>query len=325
MFASHAAATLVLTSLTRSNDGGSVDSGCLAVGRIYDITSLDKIEGTFLFWARGAPPGAQASVLSHVENPSLNRAVTLRKSNFLGDLRTDCWFCIASPTCEKHLILAIKECCYVTMPKGAISPFHCLIVPIEHKSQGMLLYDENTLEEVEVFKEQLRRHAKEELGQRLFIFERAIQTKGGYHTHIQCIPLEQEQVNRLYNNLMVMSKEAGFELKELKASESVMPEIIEKEAGYESGYFYAEIPVFGEATQRRFICLPSPYKEKSRMSADFESAQVARSTVPLQFGRAVIAKVMGRPELTEWKSCILSEEEEAKLANSFRASLSNYG
>lgn len=211
------------------------------------------------------------------------------------------------------------------MPKGAISPFHCLIVPIEHKSQGVLLYDENTLEEVEFFKEQLRRHAKEELGQRLFIFERAIQTKGGYHTHIQCIPLEQEQVSRLYNTLLVMSKEAGFELKELKPSESVTPVIMDKEAGYESGYFYAEIPVLGEATQRRFICLTSPNKQKSRMSADIESAKLARSTVPLQFGRAVTAKVMGRPELTEWKSCILSEEEEAKLAYTFRSSLSKYG
>lgn len=324
MFASHAAAALVLTSLTGSNDGGAVNTSCVSVEQIGHTATLDKLEGTILYWARGAP-GTHALVSTQVENPSLSSSATFHKPRFLQDNRTDCWFCIASPTCAKHLILDIKESCYIAMPKGAISPFHCLIVPIEHKCQGVLLYDENTLEEVEFFKEQLRKHARVELGQRLFIFERAIQTKGGYHTHIQCIPLDKGQVNVLHSTLMVMSKDAGFELKELKPSESSTPEIMENETGTESGYFYAEIPVWGEGRYRRFICHSISDQKASTVSADSASAKLARSSIPLQFGRAVTANVMGRPELTEWKNCVLIDEEEAKLATSFRESLSKYG
>lgn len=43
-----------------------------------------------------------------------------------------CWFCLASPDVEKHLIISIGDFCYLALPKGGLVPEHCLIIPIEH-------------------------------------------------------------------------------------------------------------------------------------------------------------------------------------------------
>jgi hypothetical protein len=43
--------------------------------------------------------------------------------------------------------------------------------------------------------------------------------------------------------------------------------------------------------------------------------------VPLQFGREVLAAVLGKPELAHWKSCVVDKEQEAEVAGAFRKSM----
>lgn len=43
-----------------------------------------------------------------------------------------CWFCLASPEVEKHLIASIGDFCYIALPKGGLVPDHCMIIPIDH-------------------------------------------------------------------------------------------------------------------------------------------------------------------------------------------------
>lgn len=43
-----------------------------------------------------------------------------------------CWFCLASPDVEKHLIASIGDFCYLALPKGGLVPEHCMVVPIDH-------------------------------------------------------------------------------------------------------------------------------------------------------------------------------------------------
>jgi len=47
--------------------------------------------------------------------------------------RMDCWFCLASPSCEKHLIAGVGEEMYVALPKGGIQVEHLLVVPVTHE------------------------------------------------------------------------------------------------------------------------------------------------------------------------------------------------
>ncbi len=41
-----------------------------------------------------------------------------------------CWFCLASPEVEKHLIVSVGDECYVALAKGGIDWNNLLIVPI---------------------------------------------------------------------------------------------------------------------------------------------------------------------------------------------------
>ena len=283
-FDSHTAALTTLISLTGNDDGGIVSGDKLSLniscGGVQK--SASHLEGIALHWARGGQPKAEDSV-----------------GHRLGQ-RTDCWFCLASPSCEKHLIVAVHEDCYIAMPKGAINDFHALIVPIDHKHQGALV-DSKLSPEIEEIKTKLRLHAQKALQKDMFVFERCIQTKGGYHTHIQCIPVDEGSGPAIQSKMMEMALQANFKLKEI-TSDLGLPAL---GGDWDDGYFYAEVPLPGGGGYRRFVY----------------NAGEEGGTVPLQFGREVLAEVAGNEKIGQWKACLVSQEKEEELAFAFRKSL----
>lgn len=44
----------------------------------------------------------------------------------------ECWFCLANPQVEKHMIVDIGDLLYTAVPKGGLVPQHLLLVPIAH-------------------------------------------------------------------------------------------------------------------------------------------------------------------------------------------------
>jgi len=58
-----------------------------------------------------------------------DKAVKKKKFNQASD---NCWFCLASPQVEKHLIVSIGDFCYLALAKGELVDEHCLILPIGH-------------------------------------------------------------------------------------------------------------------------------------------------------------------------------------------------
>lgn len=43
-----------------------------------------------------------------------------------------CWFCLSSPSVEKHLVISVGTHCYLALAKGPLNPYHVLILPIAH-------------------------------------------------------------------------------------------------------------------------------------------------------------------------------------------------
>jgi diadenosine tetraphosphate (Ap4A) HIT family hydrolase len=108
------------------------------------------------------------------------------RKHFPADGRTDCWFCLASESCEKHLITSVHDSCYTALPRGGMHPGHVLLIPVQHSSEGVLK-NPRVAQEMEELKKALRKHAAQVYDQSdLFVFERAIQTRGGYHAHVHC-------------------------------------------------------------------------------------------------------------------------------------------
>uniref|UniRef100_A0A2K6CQ36 CWF19-like protein 1 n=1 Tax=Macaca nemestrina TaxID=9545 RepID=A0A2K6CQ36_MACNE len=81
-----------------------------------------------------------------------------------------CWFCLASPEVEKHLVVNIGTHCYLALAKGGLSDDHVLILPIGHY-QSVVELSAEEVEEVETYKATLRRFFKSR-GKRCVVFER---------------------------------------------------------------------------------------------------------------------------------------------------------
>ena len=165
--------------------------------------------------------------------------------------------------------------------------------------------------EMESVKSKLRLHARTTLQKDLFVFERCIQTKGGYHTHVQCIPVDASSGPTIQSKMLEMAVQAGFQLKEITSDLGLNA----LDDDWSDGYFYAEIPLPGGGNEfRRFI-----YRAGDRSNENINNGR--RGTVPIQFGRQVLAEVMGNPDIGQWKACVVSQEKEEELTVSFRKSL----
>ncbi|XP_055280861.1 CWF19-like protein 1 isoform X2 [Moschus berezovskii] len=81
-----------------------------------------------------------------------------------------CWFCLASPEVEKHLVVNIGTHCYLALAKGGLSDDHVLILPIGHY-QSVVELSAEVVEEVEKYKATLRRFFRSR-GKRCVLFER---------------------------------------------------------------------------------------------------------------------------------------------------------
>ena len=291
-FASHAAASMALQLLTGSLDGGSVDINL----PLFDDRAKQILAGSFLNWT-----------------PSIARPTY----KFQPDSRRECWFCLASSTCEKHLIVAVHNSCYLTMPKGPLNEHHVLVVPVEHDSKnnalGALCGD--SASEVQDAIEHYRRFTRDVLQKELFVFERAFQTKGGYHSHVQCIPIDTCDARDLYQTLTQMLSKYDVELKEV-SSDLGLKAVIQSQGDTDEkpssqGYFYIELPM-PDGGKKRFVYIRDEQDENKRF-------------VPLQLGREVAATCMKMDlEKAEWKACVLSKDKEAELAANLRSSIEKY-
>lgn len=103
---------------------------------------------------------------------------TRKKQRYAEDERMDCWFCLASPSCETHLVVSVGDDAYVAQPKGPLVDDHALVIPIEHRADAVGDKYEKAL-------------AKCFAPRVTVAFERVAPTKKGvYHAHIQVVPLD---------------------------------------------------------------------------------------------------------------------------------------
>ena len=280
-FASHAAAAMAVAAMTGGTDGGQ-----LGEDLVKEATELDKVS---VFWSR-----ADIKQITVKEKDS--EGLNFTRVRYPADARTDCWFCLASPSCEKHLIVDVGVNCYVAQPKGPLTDTHSLIVPLAHDGKGCFAGEAR--DEVRGYVDKLTAHARSE-GNELFVFERAVETRGGYHSHVQCVPIERGKCGKLREVVRHAAGRLNIEMKELQNEEVSLKAIVEDEE-----YFYMEVPTGSQTGRGTRYVTKLPKGTSGR--------------VPIQFGRELAAVATGRPEKSHWKSCVESEEVEKSTAMAFR-------
>lgn len=204
--------------------------------------------------------------------------------------RSECWFCLATPSLERHLIVSIGEEAYLAMPKGAISIDHVLIVPIAHEMSTMKL-SEATWKEMNRFKEALREFFASQ-GKELLVFDRNTTTIGATHCHLQVVGVPKEKAEQARRVFEVEGEKYHVKLEELSPDADLKDETGGKP------FFYAEVPD-GEGGTARLL-------------------QVVEDKHYVQFGRHAAACVLGMPRRSNWKFCVVPKDEEEALTQSFK-------
>ncbi|XP_063784574.1 CWF19-like protein 1 isoform X2 [Pseudophryne corroboree] len=199
-----------------------------------------------------------------------------------------CWFCLASPEVEKHLVVSIGEDCYVALAKGGLTSDHILILPIGHY-QAMVDLSSEVVEECEKYKASLKKFYKAK-GKRYVMFERNYRS---HHLQLQVVPLPLDccTTEDIKESFIIQAQEQNIELLEIPQHTDIK-QIVQPG----TPYFYVELDT-GEKLFHRI-----------------------KKNFPLQFGREVLASeaLLNIPTRADWKACKLSHEEEEDQAKSFR-------
>ncbi|KAJ8960251.1 hypothetical protein NQ318_003976 [Aromia moschata] len=101
--------------------------------------------------------------------------------------QSKCWFCLASPSVEKHLIVSVGNTAYLAAAKGGIVEKHFLICPIEHY-QSSLSQPAEVGKEISQFKESIRKFYSKD-GHIPVFFERNYKTS---HMQLQAVPIPEK-------------------------------------------------------------------------------------------------------------------------------------
>ncbi|KAK6627607.1 hypothetical protein RUM44_010085 [Polyplax serrata] len=215
-----------------------------------------------------------------------------RKEKKTFDDPESCWFCLASSSVEKHLVISLAEEVYLALAKGGLTPLHVMIIPVmHHRAQTDL--SKEAMSELKEYKSALRKFF-EANDMVPVVFERNYKTS---HLQLQIVPVPKRIGNELKEIFMNFAEDLGLKLQELP-NKAKLKDFVQ----VGSPYFYVELP-----TKEKLIC----YCQKN---------------FPLHFGREVLASraVLNHPEKINWRDCICAKEEEEKMVQDFRAKFESF-
>jgi hypothetical protein len=233
-----------------------------------------------------------------------------------------CFFCLSNPTLDTHLISSIGDDAYLTLAKGPLTlsdtyaasgidfPAHALIIPLTHSATIAAIPEEDnskekTFAEMNKFKEKLQSMISDRSNNKLGAVTYEISKGNGVHTHWQFIPMPEETIRK---GLV----EAAFRV---EAENSSYPPFEVRDPGIgqnEGDFFRAWIwtPPIEDEAEDSTKCITMPFDSSIRFS--------------LQFGRTVLAKLLGLEKRLQWRDCAQTEDEEKKDIEAFKAAFKDF-
>ena len=216
-----------------------------------------------------------------------------------GEPAPGCWFCLSNGK-DTHLLLSIAAETYLALDKGALTPQHVLLIPVEHYPSSAAL-PASAAEELWRYSAALRRCFAAELGgSRLVCFERhlALRGKGGNHAHINCVPLPAAAAAGARAAFEAAAQRAGFAFVALPPQDDAAAAAAQLAAAVGGAEYFAVTLPDGE----RLVHALGPGE---RMN--------------MQFGREVLAELLGTPDKSDWRNCTIDQAGEEQRASDFKA------
>ncbi|KAL8829180.1 MAG: hypothetical protein Q9191_002157 [Dirinaria sp. TL-2023a] len=252
----------------------------------------------------------------------------------------ECFFCLSNPNLATHLITSIGTDVYLTIAKGPLPtsstfpnlgcPAHILIIPLEHSPTFGAIAEPktgaSTYKEMQRYRRSLHSllidKCKATLGAVTFEISRA----EGVHIHWQFMPVPADLIQK---GLV----EAAFRV---EAENEKYPTFKTKEIGSgtaeKTDYFRVWIwrPEEGgdgsgaDAANGAHASSEDEIGETRGKEISLFMPLPSQLRFDLQFGRRVIAKLLGLEKRTFWRDCAQTEAEEVKDADTFKAAFKKH-
>ena len=234
----------------------------------------------------------------------------------------ECFFCLSNPNLAAHLITSIGNDAYLTTAKGPLSdattysgipfPAHILIIPLSHSPNlANITPPESrraTYHEMDRYRTALQNMLLSQSGSKIGAVTWEVSRIEGIHIHWQFLPVRADMVRK---GLV----EAAFKV---EAENEKYPVFEAKDIGdgatQDGDYFRAWIwspedaKIESKGVLERQLVLP--------LSTDFR--------FDLQFGRRVMAKLLGLEARLQWRDCLQSDEEEKRDADLFKEAFKRF-
>ena len=234
----------------------------------------------------------------------------------------ECFFCLSNPNLATHLICSIGNESYLTIAKGPLTtsatneaaginyPAHALIIPLTHSPTLALIPDEDnarekTYTEMSMFKVALEKMVSKASGNKLGAVTYEISKGSGVHTHWQFIPVSGDLIRK---GLVEAAFRVEAENLSYPSFESRDPGVGQNDGDFFRLWIWT--PPTDETGEGSTKCLTMPFDDTIRFS--------------LQFGRVVLAKLLGLEKRIQWRDCAQTEEEEKQEIEAFKVAFKEF-
>ncbi|MCJ1355134.1 MAG: hypothetical protein MMC33_005125 [Icmadophila ericetorum] len=249
----------------------------------------------------------------------------------------ECFFCLSNPSLATHLITSIGTDAYLTTAKGPLTtsstfpslgcPAHILIIPLSHSPTISLIPSEGTdgeissplitYAEMQRYRSALHTMLVVKGGVDLGAVTWEVSRAGGIHVHWQFLPVQKSLIDK---GLI----EAAFKV---EAENEKYPLFRTKDIGdgsaFQGDFFRVWIwrPGGETKTEESGEEGKGDAIEKRKKKGEEKSLILPLSAefrFDVQFGRRVMAKLLGLEGRFDWKACSQSQEEEIRDASRFK-------
>lgn len=230
-----------------------------------------------------------------------------------------CFFCLSNEACETHMIGAIGTDCYIAVAKGPLStrttfsqldfPAHMLIIPLQHTPTLASIPDKSARHSTETELQRYRNALHDMLSSKsrdkdgraqLGAVTWEISRNGGVHLHWQFLPVPLDLISR---GLV----EAAFDVEAENLQYPPFAKSSTAVAEAEEGGDYFKVMIWSERLRKEMVL---PIDQSFRFD--------------LQFGRKVLAKLLGLEGRVDWKACAQETGEEERDANAFKEAFKEF-
>lgn len=250
----------------------------------------------------------------------------------------ECFFCLSNPNLAAHLITSIASDTYLTISKGPLPmsttfpqlgcPAHVLIIPLAHSPTLGCVPEQAvrpaTYKEMQRYRRSLHSMLIDKANSSIGAITWEISRADGIHFHWQFLPVPADLIQK---GLV----EAAFKV---QAENEKYPTFKAKDIGdgtAEKGdYFRVWIWCPGKGEADGADAANGDHSSEDDMSETRGKEKSLILPLPkemrfdLQFGRRVMAKLLGLEVRAHWKDCPQTEPEEQKDAETFKAAFKKF-